>query len=142
MFEALMTLTGRSRPLSLLEIISNKIQGLEGHRVDGLIHISQLALGRRVEVVEDVVLPGDRVFVKVLRVEDGGRRISLSMSAVDQSTGKEVEEWSEPRRRGGGGGDGDRNHRGRGPNLCHCLLVSLYNDLFHSSLLYLYLPCQ
>jgi len=55
--------------------------------VDGLIHISQLVLGRRVEVVEDVVLPGDRVFVKVLRVEDGERRISLSMSAVDQETG-------------------------------------------------------
>ena len=31
------------------------------------------------------------------------------MSAVDQSTGKEVDEWNEPRRRG----DGDRSHRGQ-----------------------------
>ncbi len=70
--------------------------------MDGLIHISQLVLGRRVEVVEDVVLPGDRVFVKVLRVEDGGRRISLSMSAVDQETGSEQEDWREPKPRGRG----------------------------------------
>ena len=56
----------------------------------GLVHISQLA-ERRVEQVADVVREGERVWVKVLRVEQvGGRmRIGLSMRGVDQATGQE-----------------------------------------------------
>ena len=50
--------------------------------VQGLVHISELAR-RRVERTEDVVQPGDDVQVKVLKLDKGGRRISLSMRALE-----------------------------------------------------------
>jgi ribosomal protein S1 len=50
--------------------------------VQGLVHISELAR-RRVERTEDVVQVGDDVEVKVLKVDKGGRRISLSMKALE-----------------------------------------------------------
>ena len=58
---------------------------LDGHRAQGLCHISQLA-NRRVEETEDVAKVGDDVWVKVLSVEAGtgsrgGGRVSLSMKA-------------------------------------------------------------
>lgn len=60
-----------------------KMDGYERH---GLVHISQLA-GRRVEKVEDVVSEKDRIYVKVLGVNDG--KISLSLKDVDQSSGED-----------------------------------------------------
>jgi small subunit ribosomal protein S1 len=50
--------------------------------VQGLVHISELAR-RRVDKTEDVVKPGDDVQVKVLKLDKGGRRISLSMRAME-----------------------------------------------------------
>ena len=78
---------------------------LDGHRAQGLCHISQLAT-HRVEETEDVAKVGDDVWVKVLSVEAGtgsrgGGRVSLSMKAVDQATGEEQDD-------GGGGGGGYR----------------------------------
>ncbi len=55
----------------------------------GLVHISELAR-RRVERTEDVVQPGDEVEVKVLKVDKGGRRISLSMRALEPDPWKGV----------------------------------------------------
>ncbi|WP_134698945.1 30S ribosomal protein S1 [Ammoniphilus sp. YIM 78166] len=46
--------------------------------VDGLVHISELAWGR-VDKPSDVVSEGDKVKVKVLKVDRDGERISLSM---------------------------------------------------------------
>ncbi len=55
---------------------------------DGLVHISELAT-RRVINVTDVVSEGDAVKVKVLGIDDRGK-VRLSIKAVDQQTGQEV----------------------------------------------------
>lgn len=47
--------------------------------LDGLVHISKLALDRRVSHPRQVVAVGDRVEVTVLGVDPGQRRITLSM---------------------------------------------------------------
>jgi ribosomal protein S1 len=57
--------------------------------VQGLVHISELAR-RRVERTEDVVHEGDDVQVKVLKVDKGGRRISLSMKALEPDPWRDV----------------------------------------------------
>lgn len=51
--------------------------------VEGLLHVSELA-HKRVENPEDYVKVGDRVTVKILSVEEDGRRISLSMKALQE----------------------------------------------------------
>jgi polyribonucleotide nucleotidyltransferase len=56
---------------------------------DGLVHISQLA-PRRVQKVTDVVKEGDRVKVKLLGFDERGK-VRLSMKAVDQATGEDLE---------------------------------------------------
>lgn len=56
---------------------------------DGLVHISQLA-EHRVKQTTDIVKEGDMVWVKCIGFEGGGK-IRLSMKAVDQETGKEIE---------------------------------------------------
>ena len=56
---------------------------------DGLVHISQLA-GNRVQKTSDVVKEGDKVKVKLLGFDDRGKT-RLSMKAVDQTTGEDLE---------------------------------------------------
>jgi len=56
---------------------------------DGLVHISQLA-PQRVAKVTDVVKEGDKVKVKLLGFDDRGK-VRLSMKAVDQTTGEDLE---------------------------------------------------
>jgi polyribonucleotide nucleotidyltransferase len=56
---------------------------------DGLVHISHLA-PRRVNKVTDVVKEGDKVKVKLLGFDDRGK-VKLSMKAVDQQTGEDLE---------------------------------------------------
>src|SRR6201998_2703053 len=56
---------------------------------DGLVHISQLA-PRRVQKVTDVVKEGDKVKVKLLGFDERGK-VRLSMKAVDQQTGEDLE---------------------------------------------------
>ncbi|HVY56521.1 MAG TPA: polyribonucleotide nucleotidyltransferase [Xanthobacteraceae bacterium] len=56
---------------------------------DGLVHISQLA-PRRVNKVTDVVKEGDKVKVKLLGMDERGK-VRLSMKAVDQTTGEDIE---------------------------------------------------
>ena len=56
---------------------------------DGLVHISQLAVGR-VQKTSDVVKEGDKVKVKLLGFDDRGKT-RLSMKAVDQETGEDLE---------------------------------------------------
>ena len=56
---------------------------------DGLVHISQLA-PRRVNKVTDVVNEGDTVKVKFLGMDERGK-VRLSMKAVDQATGEDIE---------------------------------------------------
>ncbi|MDQ8731946.1 polyribonucleotide nucleotidyltransferase [Bradyrhizobium sp. LHD-71] len=56
---------------------------------DGLVHISQLA-ANRVQKTADVVKEGDKVKVKLLGFDDRGKT-RLSMKAVDQTTGEDLE---------------------------------------------------
>jgi polyribonucleotide nucleotidyltransferase len=56
---------------------------------DGLVHISQLA-SRRVQKTSDVVKEGDKVKVKLLGFDERGK-VRLSMKAVDQDTGEDLE---------------------------------------------------
>jgi polyribonucleotide nucleotidyltransferase len=56
---------------------------------DGLVHISQLA-SQRVNKVSDVVKEGDKVKVKLLGMDERGK-VRLSMKAVDQATGEDLE---------------------------------------------------
>ncbi len=56
---------------------------------DGLVHISQLA-PRRVQKVTDVVKEGDKVKVKLLGFDERGK-VRLSMKAIDQQTGEDLE---------------------------------------------------
>ena len=56
---------------------------------DGLVHISQLAQSR-VNKVTDVVKEGDKVKVKLLGMDERGK-VRLSMKAVDQTTGEDLE---------------------------------------------------
>ncbi len=79
---------------------------------DGLCHISELK-NERVGKVTDVVNEGDMVKVKVLAVDDRGK-VKLSMRAVDQETGEEIEVAPRPPRPPREGED-DRAGRDRGP---------------------------
>ena len=63
---------------------------------DGLVHISQLA-ANRVQKTSDVVKEGDKVKVKLLGFDDRGKT-RLSMKAVDQQTGEDLE--AKPRAEG------------------------------------------
>lgn len=55
---------------------------------DGLVHISQLSTGRP-QKVSDVVKEGDKVWVKLMGLDERGK-VRLSMKVVDQKTGKEI----------------------------------------------------
>ena len=75
---------------------------------DGLVHISELS-DQRVGKVEDAVKVGDTVKVRVLDIDSGSKRISLSMRLEDRP--REAAAPSEPREE-----RGRREERGpRGP---------------------------
>ena len=60
---------------------------------DGLVHISQLA-DQRVAKTTDIVNEGDKVWVKLMCLDDRGK-VRLSMKVVDQETGQEFVEDDE-----------------------------------------------
>ncbi len=63
------------------------IQGVRG-KVDGLVHVSAMQEGARVNHPSDLVSRNQQVKVKVMKVENN--RISLSMKEVDQVTGQDL----------------------------------------------------
>ncbi|KAF2708869.1 pre-mRNA-splicing factor ATP-dependent RNA helicase prp16 [Pleomassaria siparia CBS 279.74] len=63
------------------------LQGIRGGKVDGLVHVSQMAQGR-VNDPSDLVARGQDVFVKVIKVENN--KISLSMKEADQVSGQDL----------------------------------------------------
>jgi polyribonucleotide nucleotidyltransferase len=86
---------------------------------DGLLHISNVKPGERVEAVEDVLSPGDELDVTVVEVDRERGRIGLRLSSDPAVEGKEASELATigtgdpgPRRRDGGGGR-DRGRGGR-----------------------------
>lgn len=66
-------------------------EGLEGE-IDGLVHISALAVGR-VAKVTDICKPGDKVQIRIKGLDTEGGKVSLSMISKDQEP--------EPRKKGG-----------------------------------------
>jgi ATP-dependent RNA helicase DHX8/PRP22 len=63
------------------------LQGVKG-KVDGLVHVSAMQEGARVNHPSDLVSRGQPVKVKVVSIQ--GSRIGLSMKEVDQETGRDL----------------------------------------------------
>ena len=63
------------------------IKGVQG-KVDGLVHISAIQEGARVNHPSDLLSRGQEVKIKVVKIE--GNRIGLSMKEVDQVTGRDL----------------------------------------------------
>ncbi len=88
---------------------------------DGLLHISNISPGQRVETVEDVLNKGDEIKVRVIEVDKERGRIGLRLAEDPDVAGKSAEELSSigtgdrgPRGRDGGGrGRGGRDGRDR-----------------------------
>jgi polyribonucleotide nucleotidyltransferase len=77
---------------------------------DGLLHISNVSPGQRVESVEDVLNKGDEVNVRVVEVDRERGRIGLRLADDPDIAGKSVEELVGV----GTGGGGGRSRDGRG----------------------------
>jgi polyribonucleotide nucleotidyltransferase len=90
---------------------------------DGLLHISNISPGERVDAVEDVLNKGDELKVKVVEVDRERGRIGLRLADDPSIAGKSTEELAAMsssgnggRREGRGGRerDGERGDRGSG----------------------------
>lgn len=57
--------------------------------VDGLLHISKLGTGRRVNHPREVLTTGQTVEVKIDKIDKENKRLSLSMAAADKSEDQE-----------------------------------------------------
>ncbi|HEY0344716.1 MAG TPA: polyribonucleotide nucleotidyltransferase [Solirubrobacteraceae bacterium] len=77
---------------------------------DGLLHISNVSPGQRVDTVEDVLNKGDEIHVRVVEVDRERGRIGLRLAEDPEVAGKSVEELATVG--GGGGPRGDRGDRG------------------------------
>ncbi|HMD56355.1 MAG TPA: polyribonucleotide nucleotidyltransferase [Solirubrobacteraceae bacterium] len=82
---------------------------------DGLLHISNVSPGERVESVEDVLNKGDEVNVRVVEVDRERGRIGLRLSHDPDIAGKTVEELAGVGT-GGGGRGGRESGGGSSPN--------------------------
>src|SRR5206468_5733252 len=78
---------------------------------DGLLHISNVAPGKRVETVEEVLNKGDEIAVRVVEVDRERGRIGLRLADDPDVAGKTVEELAAVGGGSGGGGGGDRGPR-------------------------------
>jgi polyribonucleotide nucleotidyltransferase len=82
---------------------------------DGLLHISNVSPGQRVDSVEDVLNKGDEVSVRVVEVDRERGRIGLRLAHDPDIAGKSVEELAgvgTGSRPSGGGGRGAREGAG------------------------------
>ncbi|MBS1844558.1 MAG: polyribonucleotide nucleotidyltransferase, partial [Actinobacteria bacterium] len=83
---------------------------------DGLLHISNVKPGERVDSVDDVLSSGDHIDVTVVEVDKERGRIGLRLTADPSVAGKSPEELATVGSGDGGrrgGGDRDRGGRGR-----------------------------
>jgi polyribonucleotide nucleotidyltransferase len=80
---------------------------------DGLLHISNIKPGERVNAVEDVVNRGDELHVKVVEVDRERGRIGLRLAEDPDIAGKSAEELTSMGT-GDKGPRGDRGDRGNG----------------------------
>jgi polyribonucleotide nucleotidyltransferase len=82
---------------------------------DGLLHISNVKPGERVDSVDDVLSAGDQIDVTVVEVDRERGRIGLRLSDDPSIAGKSAEELAAVGTGDGGGrrNGGDRERRGR-----------------------------
>jgi polyribonucleotide nucleotidyltransferase len=87
---------------------------------DGLLHISNVAPGRRIDTVEEVLNKGDELQVRVVEVDRERGRIGLRLADDPEIAGKSVEELATvgsgdggPRRERSDRGRSDRGRNGR-----------------------------
>jgi polyribonucleotide nucleotidyltransferase len=83
---------------------------------DGLLHISNVSPGQRVDNVEDVLNKGDEINVRVVEVDRERGRIGLRLAEDPEVAGKSVEELASVGTGGGGGGRPPRDRDGGGRN--------------------------
>jgi len=79
---------------------------------DGLLHISNVSPGNRVDTVEEVLSKGDEITVRVVEVDRERGRIGVRRSDDPEIAGKSVEELATLAGAGGGGGGGGGGDRG------------------------------
>jgi polyribonucleotide nucleotidyltransferase len=79
---------------------------------DGLLHISNVSPGERVDTVEQVINKGDEIQVRVVEVDRERGRIGLRLAEDPEVAGKSVEELATVGAGGGGNGGGPRRDRG------------------------------
>ncbi|MGZ4276280.1 MAG: polyribonucleotide nucleotidyltransferase [Solirubrobacteraceae bacterium] len=79
---------------------------------DGLLHISNVSPGQRVDTVEDVLNKGDEIQVRVVEVDRERGRIGLRLAEDPDVAGKSAEELASVGSGGGGGDRGPRRDRG------------------------------
>jgi polyribonucleotide nucleotidyltransferase len=82
---------------------------------DGLLHISNVSPGERVESVEDVLQRGDEVQVRVVEVDRERGRIGLRLSTDPEVAGKSTEQLAAVAATAPAGGGPRGGPRGRGP---------------------------
>lgn len=63
---------------------------LDGTRLQGLVHISELSQAR-VENVRDFIDVGELVWIKLIDVKEMPRRLSFSMKYCDQGSGRDLD---------------------------------------------------
>jgi polyribonucleotide nucleotidyltransferase len=80
---------------------------------DGLLHISNVSPGQRVDSVEDVLNKGDEINVRVVEVDRERGRIGLRLAEDPDVAGKSVEELASVGSGGGGGGGSRPSRNGR-----------------------------
>ncbi len=81
---------------------------------DGLLHISNVKPGERVDTVEDVLNRGDEIKVRVVEVDRERGRIGLRLAEDPEIAGKSAEELASIGSGGGNGGGPRRERGGRG----------------------------
>jgi len=81
---------------------------------DGLLHISNVSPGQRVDTVEDVLNKGDEISVRVVEVDRERGRIGLRLAEDPEIAGKSKDELATVSAGGGGGGGGGRDRGPRG----------------------------
>jgi polyribonucleotide nucleotidyltransferase len=82
---------------------------------DGLLHISNVSPGQRVDTVEDVLNKGDEIQVRVVEVDRERGRIGLRLAEDPDVAGKTAAELATVGGGGGGGPRRERSDRGNGP---------------------------
>jgi polyribonucleotide nucleotidyltransferase len=80
---------------------------------DGLLHISNVAPGRRIAAVEEVLNKGDELTVRVVEVDRERGRIGLRLADDPEIAGKSADELATIQSGDGGGARRDRGDRDR-----------------------------